>query len=113
VPRRRKSINWSLPKCENIEGMFGFYPSQIRHHLSLMPHCATTLIFPDYEKHFSVEEVRTILASKPQVNCIKSPYLHGFINSLSINFNLQGYYEYLHYLLTWLQAIEKSIMDKN
>jgi len=70
-----------------VEHFIGFYPSQIRHHLHLTPNVTTQLFFPAHEKHFSVDEVIQSLSKKPTVECIKTNYLHGFLNPLSLNFD--------------------------
>ena len=71
-----------------IKHYIGFYPSQIRNHLDVIPCCPVTLIFPCEERHFEVDDVIAALSSLKQVNCIKTSFYHGFMNSLSDNFSL-------------------------
>jgi len=71
----------------NVEHFIGCYPSQIRHHLDISPTCNTSLIFPDSEPHFLVDDVIATLNDYSQVQCIKTPWLHGFFNQYSAHFN--------------------------
>jgi len=73
-----------------IKHCIGFYPSQIRNHLAVIPCCPVTLVFPCEEKHFEVDDVIAALSPLKQVNYIKTKYNHGFMNSLSANYSLIG-----------------------
>ena len=73
-----------------IKHCIGFYPSQIRNHLDVIPCCPVTLVFPCEERHFEVDDVIAALSSVKQVNCIKTSFYHGFMNSLSDNYSLIG-----------------------
>lgn len=80
-----------------------FYPSQIRHNLSAQPSAPVTLIFPSAEDHFNVDEVIAEL-SRPRpnnpINCIKTPYTHGFMNARCKSFSADGFARYLPWLLS-------------
>ncbi len=87
------SIAWQLAADRelqtfhsNIKQVIGFYPSQIRYHVSLQAQCPVTLVFPQYETHFDVENTVSLLDQQIMVNIIHSPYLHGFMNEQSVNF---------------------------
>ncbi|SGY87425.1 dienelactone hydrolase family protein [Moritella viscosa] len=73
-----------------IKHCIGFYPSQIRNHLDVIPCCPVTLVFPCEEKHFEVDNILSVLASLKQVHCIKTSFQHGFMNSLSENYSLSA-----------------------
>ncbi|QUM90087.1 dienelactone hydrolase family protein [Moritella sp. 36] len=73
-----------------IKHCIGFYPSQIRNHLDVIPCCPVTLVFPCEEKHFEVDNILSALASLKQVHCIKTSFYHGFMNSLSENYSLSA-----------------------
>ncbi|SQD78115.1 dienelactone hydrolase family protein [Moritella yayanosii] len=73
-----------------IKHYIGFYPSQIRNHLDVIPCCPVTLVFPCQERHFEVDDVIEALSSVKQVNCIKTSFYHGFMNSFSENYSLSG-----------------------
>jgi len=73
-----------------IKHCIGFYPSQIRNHLDVIPCCPVTLVFPCEEKHFEVDNILSALAQLKQVYCIKTTFYHGFMNSLSDNFSLSA-----------------------
>lgn len=77
-----------------IKHFFGFYSSQIRHCLDAKVLVPCTLIFPQYEKHFDVDEVITKLIKHANITCLKTAYLHGFMNPLSVNYHANGYAEY-------------------
>lgn len=83
---------------ENIKAFYGFYSSQIRYFLDAKPLVPCTLIFPAYEKHFDVDEVITQLVKNENITCVKTVYLHGFMNSYSGNYNARGYEEYGQWL---------------
>jgi len=76
-----------------------FYSSQIRNLLHVRPRLPIDLYFPQMELHFKVDEVMKVLASTPQVNCFKTPYLHGFMNEKSTNYDKDGCSQYLDILL--------------
>lgn len=78
----------ALEDCDKkVIQLIGFYPSQIRNHLDIVPKCPVTLIFPKREKHFSIDPVLESLALIACVHCYKSAYLHGFMNPLSLNYD--------------------------
>tara|TARA_B100000508_G_scaffold64564_1_gene50627 strand:- start:5160 stop:5732 length:573 start_codon:yes stop_codon:yes gene_type:complete len=78
----------------HLKKLIGFYPSQIRNHLDIAAKVPCTFIFPHTEMHFNVDEVISTLASKSQVTCNKTPFLHGFMNAYSTNYNVKAYDEY-------------------
>ncbi len=77
-----------------------FYGSQIRYNRAILPQFPINLIFPESEKHFSVAELISSLASTPKLNIRQVAHSHGFMNKLSDNFNLQGYKNELQALST-------------
>jgi len=81
-----------------IKHFYGFYASQIRHFLDANPCVPCTLIFPDSEPHFDVEALMSKLATKESLTCIKTAYLHGFMNPLSVNYDAKGYAEYCRWI---------------
>ncbi len=74
-----------LDVANRVQRFVGFYPGQIRHHLSINPECLTTLIFPREEAHFSVQDIMDSLRRKDFVTCYQSRALHGFMNPCSGN----------------------------
>lgn len=64
-----------------------FYGSQIRHYSALNPRFKIELIFPESEPHFNVSELQANLSTKQNVKTVRTNCLHGFMNSLSINYN--------------------------
>ncbi|MBO9490658.1 hypothetical protein J7384_09810 [Endozoicomonas sp. G2_1] len=87
-----------VSKNLSITGGLGFYGNQIRHFTELTPNFPMTLIVPKFEPHFSVNQLKTDLAGKAQLTVESCDYLHGFINSKSVNFNQTGYQAYLNRL---------------
>lgn len=75
-----------------------FYGSQIRHQVDVEPKIPMHLYFPRYEPHFDVSTLISILSSKKLVTCSVVPYLHGFMNRKSINFDLSGYTHHMDIL---------------
>lgn len=72
-----------------------FYSSQIRHYLSVTPGFAIDLYFAKNEPTYDVDTIIKSIANKPHVRCCKTPYLHGFMNKLSKNYNQTGYDTYI------------------
>jgi len=82
------SANATVP---NVKKAMCYYGSQIRNHLDSVPAFPVGLVFPAMEKHFSVEEVMAKLSGKENISLRQVPYLHGFMNELSVNYDRQGY----------------------
>ncbi len=92
------SVIWKVSGNLNvdfIENAICFYGSQIRNHTEVNPCTNIDLIFPVSEPGFSVSELGNILSKKSRVEVYYTPYLHGFMNSLSKNFSHVGYNEYM------------------
>jgi dienelactone hydrolase len=92
---------WNLSdKVINPEKMRAvcFYGSQIRYSTDINPDMKMTLIFPEHEPHFEVKNLISQLSQKKNVDCKTSPFLHGFMNKKSVNFNDNGYMQYLNFL---------------
>lgn len=85
-------------KNAKIKHFFGFYASQIRHALEVKPHVPCTLIFPKYEKHFEVDTLIRELVKYENITCIKTEYLHGFMNPFSINYDAKAYAKHCQFL---------------
>ena len=84
---------------QSIKGIC-FYSSQIRNFLHLKPQWPIDLYFPKSEAHFEVKQVIEALSSTPRVQCITTPFLHGFMNEKSVNYNSSGYKQHLSLLRT-------------
>ncbi len=78
------------PKSEIIERAICFYGSQIRNHTEVTPRINIDLIFPEREPGFCVDELAQFLSKKSGVEIHNTPFLHGFMNSLSKNFSQVG-----------------------
>jgi hypothetical protein len=74
-----------------------FYPSQIRHMLSLEPKINCNIIFPASEPHFDIKAVIDDLKRRSQIKIQHTHYQHGFMNKLSKGFSQEGYTFYSHY----------------
>ncbi|WP_339142581.1 hypothetical protein [Pseudoalteromonas galatheae] len=81
----------------SVEQLIAFYPSQIRHHLNIKPSCDVSIFFAQVESHFDVEPVLELLKDKKGLNCIRTRYLHGFMNKLSGNFDEYAYSHYQYF----------------
>ncbi|QDF28663.1 hypothetical protein [Halarcobacter anaerophilus] len=75
----------------NVKSAYCYYGSQIRNHLDIEPLFPICLTFPSSEIHFSVNELMDKLANKNNVTIRQVPFLHGFMNHHSVNFNKKGY----------------------
>jgi dienelactone hydrolase len=72
-----------------------FYGSQIRHYPDLAPRIGFEIFFPRWEPHFEVADLMRRLSSQEGLVCHRTPYLHGFMNKLSANFDSAAYNHYL------------------
>ncbi len=72
-----------------------FYSSQIRQFPDVSPAIKTDLYFSKSEPAYDVEKIMACLSEKANVRCIKTGYMHGFMNQKSQNFDQQGYAEHL------------------
>jgi dienelactone hydrolase len=77
-------------RSAGVELFVGFYPSQIRNSLDVVPSCPVTLIFPESEPHFDVGKVIEAVSRGNGVTCVQVPFRHGFMNPASANFNPLG-----------------------
>lgn len=85
-------VHTNLSSVVNFQTFIGFYPSQIRHHTQLTPSVPSLLVFPSHEAHFNLEKVIVELSENQSSTCqlIKTPWLHGFFNPYSKNYNAKG-----------------------
>lgn len=91
------SIIWKNSQAKGIQHVSGalcFYGSQIRNFRDISPRFPVSLVLPMSEEHFSVSELINELTNKPNVRIQQSPYLHGFMNHHSKNFDPIGYGQY-------------------
>ncbi len=95
------TVIWKLaannPQLLSSSSSVCFYGGQIRYWLSLTPQYPLTMIFPRHEAHFNLDEMLDKLAQFKQLTVIKTPYLHGFMNELSSNFDGEGFQQYCDY----------------
>ncbi|MCP3901907.1 MAG: hypothetical protein GY707_19545 [Desulfobacteraceae bacterium] len=95
------SAIWSISDKLSIYGKVKaicFYSSQIRSFIDIDPEIKIELFFPEHEPHFDVTNLISKLSHKKQVKSSKVPYLHGFMNKKSKNFNANGYQYHLQLL---------------
>jgi len=76
---------------KRVHKMIAFYPGQIRHFTDLNPNCHVDIYFPEQEKHFDLKPVINTLNAIPCLSVYKTRYLHGFMNKLSDNYNVDAY----------------------
>ncbi|GEK09448.1 dienelactone hydrolase family protein [Pseudoalteromonas sp. McH1-7] len=81
----------------SVEHLIAFYPSQLRNHLQHKPNCDVSIFFAQVEPHFDVEPVIDTLRCKKGVSCVRTRYLHGFMNKLSTNFDSYAYSHYQYF----------------
>jgi len=99
------AISDETPIRTNAEAIC-FYGSQIRNFSGVSPKIKMELIFPEYEPHFDVGYLISQLSLKSNVSCHTAPYLHGFMNKKSVNFNESAYQHYLRLLRASLEPVE-------
>lgn len=80
------------------------YAGQVRHHADLVPRCPCRLVFPVHEDHFDVAALAARLDGVPGVTAETAPFLHGFMNPLSKNFDAAGCREWTRRLAGLLAA---------
>jgi len=68
----------------------GFYPGQIRHYLDVVPHIATTLIMPQQEAHFDVDDVIEQLPTDDLLSVTQYQQAHGFMNPKSAGYDAKA-----------------------
>lgn len=69
----------------SLSQIIGFYPSQIRNQLDVLPCCPVTIIFPESEPHFDIDQTIKTLSCIDNVSCFKTRYQHGYMNPSSKN----------------------------
>ena len=88
------SALWCLTEKEQsagIEKAVCFYGSRIREKTDVEPRCETIVIFPHHEDEYDVDALHDVLSGKKNVICIKTRYLHGFMNQQAQNFDEEGF----------------------
>lgn len=87
------SAIWKISNVSNlnVNGAYCYYGSQIRNLTSIEPLFSINLTFPASELHFSVTDLMEKLANKKNLTIRQVPFLHGFMNLHSVNYNQQGY----------------------
>lgn len=80
------------------------YAGQVRHHADLVPRCPCRLVFPVHEDHFDVAALAARLDGVPGVTAETAPFLHGFMNPLSKNFDAAGCREWTRRMAGLLAA---------
>lgn len=88
----------------SVTHLYGFYPGQIRFFTHLIPIVQTTLYFPQQEPHFDVNTVMSQLSLHSSVTCEKTPFLHGFMNPYSRNYDLNGEQNHSHLLVEKIES---------
>ncbi|NQY93827.1 MAG: dienelactone hydrolase family protein [Campylobacteraceae bacterium] len=92
------SVIWMNSQNKNLKHICNaqcFYGSQIRNMTNIDPLFPIDIIMPLQEAHFSVEELSQKLNQKQNVKIEKTPYLHGFMNKQSKNFNEKAYQSFV------------------
>ncbi len=95
------SALWNLTEkgqSASIEKAVCFYGSRIREKTHVEPCCETIVVFPCHEDAYDVDALQDTLSCKKNVKCIKTPYLHGFMNQYSQNFDEEGFQTYMNRL---------------
>ncbi len=94
----------NLKQNFNVNHLLAFYPGQIRNHLELQPICNVSIIFPNIETHFNVDDCIEILEKNTQIDCRKNAQLHGFMNPFSNNYSADEAAKFF-YMITHPQRV--------
>lgn len=86
------SVLWRLAAEEGVscQKMLGFYPSRIRHYLDLKPRNDIQIIFPIKEASFDVVAACKRIEEYQDVSAEIAPYDHGFMNTASPAYDMEG-----------------------
>lgn len=84
-----------LPLSRKVARAVCYYGSQIRNMADVDSLCETEVVFPMHEAHFDVNRLMERISGKDRVRCIKTEFLHGFMNRRSHNFDEAGYLEHI------------------
>lgn len=90
-------ISKKLQSFSNTKGIC-FYSSQVRNYLEITPKIEIDFYFSKNEPSYDVDDIYSKISAKPKVRCYKTAFLHGFMNTKSQNFNLEGYNKYIKIL---------------
>ncbi len=96
------SAIWSLSGNQDLHQhakAVCFYGSQIRHFVTMLPKIKMELFFPHFEPHFDVAALMSLISKGPNVRCHQTAYRHGFMNKDSVNFDADGYRQYLQIII--------------
>lgn len=86
----------------NLRQVICIYGSQIRYYGELKPTVPTTIVLPARENSFDITTHAQKLEKAPFTTLKRTPYLHGYMNKLSLNFDKDGYSKTLQWLKTIL-----------
>lgn len=95
------SAIWQVSELLNtnkINRVVCFYGSQVRNLTEIKPNVVVEHLLPIHEPGYSISELASQLSRKENVVIHKTPYLHGFMNKLSKNYNKSGYATYIDWL---------------
>ncbi len=98
------SAVWDLTDTEvsrRIARAVCFYGSRIRDTAFIEPCCETILLLPRHEDSFDVDELAETLSGRKNLTCIRTQFLHGFMNERSVHFDRQGF----RTCMEWLKGL--------
>lgn len=81
----------SMEVSRRIEMAICFYGSRIREKTYIDPCCETIVVFPRHEDQYDVKDLHDMISGRKNITCFKTVYLHGYMNQLSKNFDMEGY----------------------
>lgn len=74
-----------------VQHLVCYYPTRIRKYLEQPPAFPTTIIFPERESHFGVDELISQLDLYDNIACLKTTLNHGFMNRESSSYSGQAW----------------------
>jgi dienelactone hydrolase len=85
-----------------VKALLAFYPGQIRHFSELESSVSTSVILPQQEPHFDVNELHEKLEQTNNVHCERANFDHGFMNPYSDNYSEEAEEQYIVTIKQWL-----------
>ncbi len=86
------NVLWRLSEWKGLGDarLLCFYPSQIRHHLGIIPRVSTYVIFPHHEDSFNVHTVSEKIQCHALVQVKITVWSHGFMNRCSLAYSQEA-----------------------
>ena len=85
-----------------VRALMAFYPGQIRQFDELELSMPASIVLPQHEPHFEVNDLQEKLEQISNVQCHRAKFEHGFMNPYSEYYSEEAEEEYLLMIKQWL-----------